>query len=308
MTTEKTPSKNRRGTILKWVLLAAMLSYVTWITFWAHGEAARHKCVGIDVRIADNTNSADSITRRGVLDELSRYPRPIVGAQINTINTADIRSYLSSFSNFESVECVLTPGGELRVNIVPMIPEIRIFSPEGSYYVNKDGKKIASNAEFYVDVPVVRGNFNKKFPPSSVLPLVRFINSDPVLKDLVAMIEARDPHNLILVPRIHGHVINFGDINRLAEKRDMLLQMYRRVMPYKGWEEYDTISVKFKGQIVATRRNKTPISHSEEYEEDIDPEEATLPEEAGNQAVLATRPEMSVPAPKTLEDPNQPTE
>ncbi|MDE7495590.1 MAG: hypothetical protein K2M67_01945 [Muribaculaceae bacterium] len=290
-------------TVLKWVLLSAMLCYLVWISFWAHSEAARHKCVGIDVRIASAT-SADSITKRGVLDELEKYKGKIIGAQLNTINTADIQRYLTSFSNFESVECVLTPGGELRVNIVPMIPEIRVFGPDGSYYVNKDGKRINSNAEFFVDVPVVKGNFTKMFPASTVLPLVRFISSDPKMKDLVAMIDARDAHNLILVPRIHGHVINFGDTTRLAEKRDMLLLMYRRVMPYKGWSEYDTISVKFRGQIVATRRDKTPVAHSEEFLEDIDLEEATLP--TAEQAVLATRPneKLNVPAPEPADTPN----
>ncbi|MBD5269432.1 MAG: hypothetical protein HDS43_02265 [Bacteroides sp.] len=290
-------------TVLKWVLLSAMLCYLVWISFWAHSEAARHKCVGIDVRIASAT-SADSITKRGVLDELEKYKGKIIGAQLNTINTADIQRYLTSFSNFESVECVLTPGGELRVNIVPMIPEIRVFGPDGSYYVNKDGKRINSNAEFFVDVPVVKGNFTKMFPASTVLPLVRFISSDPKMKDLVAMIDARDAHNLILVPRIHGHVINFGDTTRLAEKRDMLLLMYRRVMPYKGWSEYDTISVKFRGQIVATRRDKTPVAHSEEFLEDIDLEEATLP--TAEQAVLATRPneKLNVPAPDPADTPN----
>ena len=290
-------------TVLKWVLLSAMLCYLVWISFWAHSEAARHKCVGIDVRIASAT-SADSITKRGVLDELEKYKGKIIGAQLNTINTADIQRYLTSFSNFESVECVLTPGGELRVNIVPMIPEIRVFGPDGSYYVNKDGKRINSNAEFFVDVPVVKGNFTKMFPASTVLPLVRFISSDQKMKDLVAMIDARDAHNLILVPRIHGHVINFGDTTRLAEKRDMLLLMYRRVMPYKGWSEYDTISVKFRGQIVATRRDKTPVAHSEEFLEDIDLEEATLP--TAEQAVLATRPneKLNVPAPDPADTPN----
>lgn len=290
-------------TVLKWVLLSVMLCYLVWISFWAHSEAARHKCVGIDVRIASAT-SADSITKRGVLDELEKYKGKIIGAQLNTINTADIQRYLTSFSNFESVECVLTPGGELRVNIVPMIPEIRVFGPDGSYYVNKDGKRINSNAEFFVDVPVVKGNFTKMFPASTVLPLVRFISSDPKMKDLVAMIDARDAHNLILVPRIHGHVINFGDTTRLAEKRDMLLLMYRRVMPYKGWSEYDTISVKFRGQIVATRRDKTPVAHSEEFLEDIDLEEATLP--TAEQAVLATRPneKLNVPAPDPADTPN----
>lgn len=280
---------NLRTTILKWVVLSALLAYAVLITFWAHGEAARNTCVGIDVRIT-GVPGADSITRRGVLDELNRYPAKIIGAQINTINTREICRFLSGFNNFESVECLVTPSGELRVNIVPMIPEIRVFTSTESYYVNKDGKRIDSNAEFFVDVPVVKGNFNSRFTPKEVLPITRFIAGDDVMRNLVGMVDAHDAHNIFLVPRIHGHVINFGDTTRLEQKRDMLITMYRKVIPYKGWEEYDTISVKFRGQIVATRRDKTPRVHGTEETEDIDLEEATLPDsQETEEPVLASR-------------------
>lgn len=290
--------KSIRTTVVKWSILTLLLAYTTWVTIWAHAEADRDRCTGIDIRISRST-SADSITRAGVLDELGRYPKKIIGSPISSINTRSIRDFLAGFDNFESVECVLTPHGELRVNIVPMIPEIRVFSGNESYYVNKDGKRITSNAEFFVDVPVVRGNFTNKFTPAMVLPLTRFINNDPSLRNLVAMVEAQDSHNLILVPRIQGHVINFGDTSDLAGKRDRLLAMYRKVMPYKGWEEYDTISVKFKGMIVATRRNKDMAVHTPEIEETEDLEEATLPTADGTeteQPRLAARPDYHVEA------------
>ena len=58
----------------------------------------------------------------------------------------------------------------------------------------------------------------------------------------------------------------------------MLQLFYRKVLPKKGWNEYDTISVKFKDQIVATRRIKPVIAPVETVEEEIDLEEQTLPE------------------------------
>ena len=97
------------------------------------------------------------------------------------------------------------------------------------------------------------------------------------MHDLTAMIEARDSRNLIVVPKITGHVVNFGDTTRLEQKRDALKLFYTKVMPHKGWEQYDTISVKFRNQIVATRRDKTRLNVSEEPVEEIDLEEGTLP-------------------------------
>lgn len=264
-----------RNTILKWTLLIILLGYTAAITVWAHAEAARNACSGIEV-VVDGSNQADSVTRNGVLAELAHYPRKIIGVPLESVNTYDVRQFLSRFSNFENVDCVITTDGKLKVSVIPMIPEIRVFSPMGSYYINKDGKYIASNAEFYVDVPIVKGVFTNKLPAMYVLPVTRFIESDPVLSELVAMVEVIDEDNIILIPKIQGHVINFGDTTRLQEKKRALMTMYNKIMPYKGWNEYDTISVRFRNQIVATRRLKALEAHGPLTDDGDDPEEAAL--------------------------------
>lgn len=264
-------------TILKWMILSSLFCYITFVTIWAHGESERHTCNGIEVAIT-RAGSADTITRNGVLYELSRYPRKIIGCPVKDINTLEVKNYLGRFSNFEEVNCVLRTDGILCVTVTPMIPALRVFDGGKSYYINKDGKRIEAKANFFVDVPIVSGNFMDRFRPHDLLSVVKFITSDPILNKLVGMIEADDADNIILIPRIHGHVINLGDTTRLPEKRRALLAMYRKVMPYKGWEAYDTISLKFEGQVVATRRDKSRLNHGEDNGDDIALEEATLPQ------------------------------
>ena len=95
-------------------------------------------------------------------------------------------------------------------------------------------------------------------------------------------------------------MVNFGDTTRLAEKRDALKLFYSKVMPYKGWEEYDTISVKFRGQVVATRRDKTRLNVNSEPIEEEDLEEATLPDvtpAAVNNAANTSTPEQQTKQP-----------
>ncbi|MCH5229257.1 MAG: hypothetical protein J1F12_04600 [Muribaculaceae bacterium] len=263
--------------ILGWVILTLLLAYIISAGIWAHAEASRNSCKGIKVQIVE-ANSTDSVTRRGVMNEINRYPEKIVGAQIPSINTKKLEQYLKTFPQFEDVVCSFTTSGHLNVKVIPMVPELRVFEDSASYYINKDGKKMASKASFFVDVPVVSGNFSETFPPSHLLPVTRFISRDPVLNKLVGMVYAEDQDNIILVPRIHGHVINFGDTNRLGEKRRALMAVYKKVMPYKGWDEYDTISVKFRGQVVATRRIKGNQKPQIVDFEERDMEEATLPD------------------------------
>lgn len=266
--------------ILKWFVLGALIIYAAGMTVWGRYQARHHVCTGIELQVEGST-AMDSVIRHGVTDELYAYPRKIVGTPLHEVNTSDIEKYLSRYNNFESVHCMISPRGKLIVRIVPLIPVMRLFYGDNSYYINKEGKHVVSNAEFYSDVPIVTGKFNRNFNPRSVLPLINYINKDAMLSELVSMLDAQDSKNLILVPRIKGHVINFGDTTRLEEKTRALTLFYRQVMPYKGWEEYDTISVKFRGQIVATRRDKSRLNHGEQYEEEVDLEEGTLPEVAG---------------------------
>lgn len=262
--------------ILSWFLLALLVAYVVAATVWARGEAMKNRCTAINIQITD-TNSPDSVTKKGVLNEIGRYPFKLVGEPVATIDTKKLENYLKSYPQFENVMCNFTTDGKLIVRILPMVPELRVFEDTLSYYINKDGKRMNSKASFYVDVPVVSGNFNENFSAKDLLPVTRFIENDPTLKGLIGMVHADDADNILLIPRIQGHVINFGDTNSLVEKRDALLAMYRKVMPYKGWNEYDTISVKFKGQVVATRRNKGNKYSKVVDDQEPDMEEYTLP-------------------------------
>ena len=271
-------------TVLKWLLLSGLIAYVMVMFVWSRAEAKRHLCTGIEVEI-DGKGRVSSISEQSVKDVLADYPEMIVGQPIHSINTYAIVQYLKKFNSFETVDCMITTKGDLKVKVVPMVPALRVFQGEKSYYVNKDGKTMAAIPGFHVDVPVVSGKFNKNFRPEHVLPVVRYMQKDSLLSNVVGMIKADDAENIVIVPRIKGHVINIGDTTRLEEKRNAILTAYRSILPYKGWETYDTISVKFKGQIIASRRDKTPLYPIPGIEDEEDAEEANL------QAIQDTRPE-----------------
>lgn len=268
-----------KTTILKWTLLLLLMGYTAWVAVWANREANRHKCTGVIVEIVgcDNPVIRDR-TKKGIETEMARYPDQLKGVPVHNLDIGKVETYLNSMANFESVHCMINSDNHLLIEAKPLEPVMRVFEGDKSYYINREGKRIETKAEFFADVPVVYGNFNSKFAPRQVLPLVRYLESDRDLANLAGMIEARDARNLIIVPRIKGHVVNFGDTSRLKEKSENLFLFYRKVMPYKGWETYDTISVKYRGQVVATRRNKPTVVHQEVSEEEIDPEELALPE------------------------------
>ena len=56
-----------------------------------------------------------------------------------------------------------------------------------------------------------------------------------------------------LVPRSGRFTIRFGRLERVEEKFDKLVAFYRNGLENIGWEEYRTISVKYKGQVVCRK-------------------------------------------------------
>lgn len=262
----------------KWLILIGLLAYAVCMSAWAVSSLRARKCTGIEIDIRPGIDGKSEFLKpEAVKMELGQLAADYAKIPIYDINTDSLEKHLNKVNNFEHVEVVRTSSGKLLISVVPIIPEIRVFTPTQTYYINKDGKRMDAHAEYFVDLPIVRGNFTQRMPASGVLPVTRYIQKDSLLRHLVTMIEYHSPTNIILIPRIRGHVINLGDTCNLTDKFNRLMLMYSKVMPYKGWNTYDTISLKFKGQIVATRADKTQIKHNNVDESQIeDYEEAAI--------------------------------
>ena len=121
------------------------------------------------------------------------------------------------------------------------------------------------------------GHFTEELPPTRLLPLLHHIASHPELDALVSTVKQDRNGDIIIVPTIRGHVINFGDTTLVDNKFTRVREFYRQVMPVRGWETYDTIAVKWRGQIVATKRDKslapTSLAAIPEEFDDIDDHE-----------------------------------
>lgn len=287
--------KTLRQTLLKWLLLVALLAYAGWAASWAVGKANRRLCQGIDVEIDNASPISSGMSAESVKLELGKLGKNYARTPLSAINTDSLERRLDGVNNFEHVECYINSEGKLCLKVVPMVPVARIFTNDDSYYINRDGKRIGARPEYYVNVPIVSGNFTSSVPARRALPVVNRVAADSVLRSLVTMIVYKSPRNILLVPRIRGHIINLGDTTRLDEKFANLLLFYRKVMPVKGWNYYDTISVKYKGQVVCTRRNKMLPEHGPGDTEFDDSEEADIPLEDLAPASVAMKRQTQTP-------------
>ncbi len=275
-----------KNSVISAIFAILLTAYLVWALIWVHDAAAKQICTGMDVEIIDSTGCR-FVTTREIINELQPYYNDSPRMLLERIDTDSLSRMLNSIDKLEHATVVRTTAHKIHVKVAPMHPVARVWDNNSSYYINREGKRIAADARYHIDVPVITGTFDSVFQPSALIPLIDYINADSTWNSLVTMIKVSN-RNVYLLPMIRGHVINFGSVDNIDDKFRRLKAMYTEVLPVKGWDYYDTIAVKWSGQVVASRReNKLPPPPFT-YNDDSENEEG----DAGNMST-----EFATPAP-----------
>ena len=269
-----------RKSIIRCALSIVLVGYLVFAVGMAQDMAALDRVTGVEIKVANTSHHAgrNFVTVDGISSELGQLPTDTT--LVRDVDLRGIERKLDDVVNIETARVTRSQTGRIHIDVVPMIPVARIFSTDGtSYYINRAGKRLTADARYHVDVPVVTGDLGRNGNVAAVdlLPLMKHIASDSLLNSLTTSLKVTPAGDVLLIPAIRGHVVNLGDPRdgNTSDKFARLLTMYRKVLPVKGWLYYDTISVKFAGQVVATKSKKRSTQQIA-AKELVDPEEDTL--------------------------------
>lgn len=246
-----------RANIICCILSLLLAGYLVTSLILANGMSATATAPSASpVRImVEDEDISPFVTRREVASIVKDYfnsGNSIVPAEIKTY---DIEKTLNAIDNIESARCTRRSNDRLWIEVTPMRPVARIFDGDSSYYINREGKRLTASLKYRSDVPVITGRLSGRHSATALIPLIDYITADSYRSELVTAMQLKPNGDVILIPPFRGHVINFGNpTTDIANKFDRITTMYRDIMPVKGWDYYDTLSVKFKGQVVASRR------------------------------------------------------
>ena len=276
---------------LKYTLLIIAIAALGVGIVWTNTQAASDKCRHMLIDIV-NTDSVAFVTKASILNMINSLELNPEGKTFSQINTDKIEQALNSSEYIENSECVIQENNNIHITVTQLIPILRVFDGDESYYLNKEGKRMNASSRFHTEVPIVCGKFTNHADALIVQPIAEYVQKDKALKDLVTMYTVKDSNNIIVVPCIYGHVINFGNNKGIDNKFKKLKKFYQEVMPEKGWLTYDTITLKWKHQIVASRRSKKAkkvVLYNPEEEEVAPPIESIMITGLNDPATLEKR-------------------
>ena len=240
---------------------AVLLLYTVFAVALTRAEKRMSLYEGVDIEVADSAGTgfvtAADIDRTlgGLRAICARDPR-------GKINTLALERRLQAMPSVESASVTELNNGRLRLRVKPLVPVLRVMDGNSSYYINAAGKTISSDQGNFVDVPVIVGHFKSGKEVARLVPMFSYIHRHPEYDALVSSVSVSPRGDLIIVPAVTGHVINMGDTSRIEDKFKRLNRFYSEVMPVKGWEYFDTLSVKYSGRVIGTRaaKREAPIA------------------------------------------------
>ena len=256
-------AKKKRKISIRKVLQAALTLVLGVCCLLAMVSASktedRQTLTNVNVHI-NNAKKYHFIEEKQILDEA------IVNRNVDIMNTPigrlDMRAMESVLKNdpwVADAQLYVDNSRTLNIVVTQRLPVARIFEQGGhSYFIDTtlSTMPLTPNFVYYTsvvtNVPVLGNDSASISLKKQLVKIVREIQMDTFWNAQVSQIIVDSALSFELVPVLGDQRIIFGDTTRAREKFDNLYAFYRNVLNRIGWDHYETLDVRFKGQVVAS--------------------------------------------------------
>ncbi len=209
------------------------------------------------------------LKRKGLI-----YP----GQSFEKLDLAAIENYIEEMTEVKEAKVYANLGGTWNIDVKIRKPIARIFNKYGeNYYLDETGHTMAPSYLYTARVVVVTGNISDRKNSVSVDKIInndtlksirnlddiyrisKYVCNDPFLNAQIGQIDLDKYGQFVLIPQVGGQKIMFGTARNdaeVADKFNKLKVFYKEGLPFEGWDKYEVINLKYKKQIVCTKKEK----------------------------------------------------
>ncbi|KPQ16746.1 MAG: cell division protein FtsQ [Algoriphagus marincola HL-49] len=187
------------------------------------------------------------------------FPNLKVGLLLEEVPLNAIEDRLQGHPFIKMAEASIGQKGILQLYLEQHQPIARIVRPlAANGYITTEGKIIPVSPSYTSRVLILSGDMAEKLlneggvmnQMPELMDLIRFISEDEFWNAQITEVEIRERDDIRLYQQVGEQVIELGDASDLKDKFDRIQIFYSEILPRKGWDAYDRVSVKFKEQIV----------------------------------------------------------
>ena len=237
------------------ILFAAILAaYILFSVFFMGQKTDNSICEKIEVMVVDTLKS-HFIGKKEIENMLKKSGIKIVGQKMSEINTGLIEKKIEENQLIKRADCYKTIGSSIKIEIHQKIPIIRVISDSGNYYVDNEGTIMPVSDNFVAHLPIATGHIDKEFATTKLYDFVLFLQNNKYWDYQITQINVLPNKDIELTPRVGNFQIIMGSLDDdYAGNLNKLKLFYEKGLNKIGWNRYSVINLKYKNQVVCTKR------------------------------------------------------
>ncbi len=249
-------------------LVAVLLGFAN-----AHTESVRYEKLVVNI---DNAEGNFFVSREDIEQAVQNLGYAEGETFIKEIDVRAVERYFDNYPSIRKSEVYVSYAGQLNVDIEQRMPIVRVFASNGdSYYIDDEGYLMPLSDAFTSRVMVSNGLIHAPYGQwynaclsceenetvsaerdvlRDVYFIARAVSKNPFWKAQIAQVYLNAQDDFELIPKVGKHRIILGSANRIEQKLEKLSAFYNRGLSKTGWNEYETINLKFDNQVVCTKK------------------------------------------------------
>jgi len=233
-------------------ITALLFAYLLLAVFYTNSYAKKISlCKELIIDVVGNSEY-QYLTDSEIKNNLTKAGLMPVGKDLAVVNIAEIEKKLEENRLIKRAECYKTVDGTVRVKVYNRTPIFRVFSSNGSYYIDKEREKMPIPDNFAAYVSVASGYIDENFAKNQLFDFVMFLNRDKFWNSQIKQIYVAENGDIELTPAVGSHRIILGKLENYKENLEKLRLFYEKGLSKVGWNKYSIINLKYKNQVVCT--------------------------------------------------------
>lgn len=246
---------------LAWLLF---LFIIGMIWYMARARKANTFAEGLEIKVEALPSGDRLISDRDVRRALiSAFGNDLENSDLASLEVERMERILEADPFVKNADVYIDQNNYLRIRVQQREPVLRVLDNKGNnYYLDATGKKMPPSRNFAARVIVGTGNIaaytpefldKRKSSLRDLFQLTQTLLADEFFASFIQQIHVNNVGEFILIPLIGDQRIELGNAKKLDDKLNRLKIFYQEGMPYEGWRKYETINLKYSGQVVCKK-------------------------------------------------------
>lgn len=251
---------------LKISMTIVLITSIVVLLGFVNSRKAIKTCASVNIEI-DHESGVSFITEDQVLAIAEEH----CNNDTSEISVRNIEKHLLEIPVVKSCDVYMDLNGLMHISIKQRQPVARIYFEDGNeQYMDTEGKLMPVTYGAPVRVIIINGkiasplSFKALANPADSLSnttigdelfaITQDIQAKEFWKAMIEQVYRNENGEYVLIPKVGGQEIIVGDAGNVKEKLEKLMLFYEKGMTKKGWEEYKTLNIKFKNQVIARKK------------------------------------------------------